>query len=102
MFSELTPPERLQPYDRRVPTKFEKLFSFGVVSLVTLLGILILVGILRINPRFKVLLGLILVGYGVVRLGMLQSRYRNMERENNVNKQTKEDERNQRNLIENS
>ena len=97
MFSESMPPERLQPYDRRIPTKFEKLFSLSVVSLVTLLGILILAGILRIDPRYKVLLGLILIGYGVVRLGMLQSRYRNMERENNVNEQTKEDERNQRN-----
>ncbi len=97
MFSELMPPERLQPYDRRIPTRFEKLFSLSVVSLVTVLGVLILVGILRIDPRYRVLLGLILIGYGVVRLGMLQSRYRHMERKDNVNKQAKEDERNQRN-----
>ena len=79
MSTESLPPDRLQPYDRRVPTKFEKWFSFGVVFLVTFLGILILLGVLRIDPRYKVFLGLILIGYGVIRLGMLKSRYRSVE-----------------------
>ena len=79
MSTESMLPDRLQPYDRKVPTKFEKWFSFGVVILVALLGILILLGILRIDPRYKVPLGLILIGYGVIRLGMLKSRYRHVE-----------------------
>ena len=79
MSTETMPPERLQPYDRRVPTKFEKWFSFGVIFLVTFLGILILLGILPIDPRYKIFLGLILIGYGVIRWGMLKSRYRQVE-----------------------
>ena len=79
MSTESMPPDRLQPFDRRVPTKFEKWFSFGVVILVTLMGILILLGMLRIDPRYRVPLGLILIGYGVIRLGMLKSRYRHVE-----------------------
>jgi ABC-type iron transport system FetAB permease component len=91
-------PDRLQPYDRRIPTKFERIFSYGVVSIVVCLGILILLNIFRINPSYKIPLGLILVGYGLIRFWMFRSRYHNLEsREENVNNLTKEDGKNLRN-----
>ncbi len=90
--------ERLKPYERRIPTKFEKNFSLGVVALVTLLGMLILLGIFRIDPKFKVYLGMILLGYGLIRFWMIRSRYRKMEsKEDNVKEPTKEEEKNLRN-----
>ena len=72
--------ERLKPFNTRVPTKFEMAFSFGVVSIVTLLGLLILIGAFGISPSFKVTLGLILLGYGLIRLWMLKSRYEGMKK----------------------
>jgi hypothetical protein len=90
-------PERLKPYDRRVPTRLEMGFSFAVVSLVTLLGLLILIGAFRISPGYKVTLGIILVGYGLIRLWMLKSRYESLKKkEESLGKPPKEDERNLR------
>ncbi len=95
---ETSKSDRFQPYHRRVPSKLEKLFSVGVVSTVTLLGILILLGAFSIDPGFRLPLGLILVGYGVMRMWMLKSRYRDAEREKeNMKALTKEDEKNLRN-----
>jgi hypothetical protein len=92
-------PERLKPYEQRVPTKFEMAFSFGVVCIVTLLGLLILVGAFNIDPGFRVTLGIVLVGYGFVRFWMLRSRYESLKRkEESWNKPPKDDEENLRNL----
>jgi len=73
-------PQRLKPYDRRIPSRLEMAFSFGVVSIVTLLGLLILAGAFGISPGFKNILGVILVGYGLLRLWMLKSRYQTLKR----------------------
>jgi len=91
--------ERLKPFNTRVPTKFEMAFSFGVVSIVTLLGLLILIGAFGISPSFKITLGLILLGYGLIRLWMLKSRYEGFKRkEESLNRTTKENEKNLRNV----
>jgi hypothetical protein len=90
--------DRSLPYDRRVPNKFEKVFNVGVVSIVTLLGILILLGAFSIDPGFRLPLGLILIGYGLIRFWMLKSRYRGAEvKKENMEGLTKEDEKNLRN-----
>ncbi len=92
-------PEKLPPYDRRVPSRFEKYFSYGVVLIVSLLGVMVILGLFRINPGYKLPLGVIMIGYGIVRLAMLKSHYRNLNVEDeNVNKLTKEDEKNLRNF----
>jgi hypothetical protein len=92
-------PQRLKPYNSRVPSKFEMAFSLGVVSLVTLLGLLILTGAFRIDPNFKVTLGIVLVGYGLVRFWMLKSRYRSRSgKEDSVQKLPKEDDEKLRNF----
>jgi len=86
------------PYDRRMPNKFEKVFSIGVVSIVAVLGILILLGAFSIDPGFRLPLGLILIGYGLIRFWMLKSRYRSTEgKKENMEALTKEDEKNLRN-----
>jgi hypothetical protein len=90
--------ERLKPYYSRVPTKFEMAFSFGVVSVVTLLGLLILFGVFRINPGFRATLGLILVGYGLIRFLMLKSKYESVKRKDmSLDEVSKEDGKKLRN-----
>ena len=92
-------PERLKPFNTRVPTRFEMAFSFGVVLIVFLLGLLILIGVFGINPSYRVTLGLILIGYGLVRLWMLKSRYEDLKRnEESLSRTDKEDEKNLRNF----
>ena len=87
--------ERLKPYNARVPSKLEMVFSLGVVSVVTLLGLLILIGAFSINPSYKVTLGIIFVGYGFVRFWMLRSRYESMKRkEESLKNPPKEEEKN--------
>lgn len=90
-------PQRLKPYDRRVPSRFEMAFSFAVVCIVVVLGVLILAGAFSIDPPYKVTLALVLIGYGVVRLWMLKSRYDRLKRkEDGWQKLPKEDEENLR------
>jgi hypothetical protein len=92
-----TRPERLKPFDRRVPSRLEMVFSFGVVSIVTLLGFLVLVGAFGVHPGFKLPLGVILVGYGLIRFWMLKSRFRQVEnKKESVEESTKEAEENLR------
>jgi hypothetical protein len=90
--------ERLKPYYSRVPTKFEIAFSFVVVSIVTLMGLLILSGTFGIGSSYRVTLGLILVGYGLIRFLMLKSKYKGVKRKDmSLDELPKEDGRNLRN-----
>jgi Flp pilus assembly protein TadB len=72
--------DRLRPYDRRQPTKFEMAFSLGIIVIVAILGLLILTGAFTIGPEYRVTLGLILIAYSLVRFWMLKSRYRSFRR----------------------
>ncbi|UCB51947.1 MAG: hypothetical protein JSV10_08140 [Candidatus Zixiibacteriota bacterium] len=90
--------ERLKPYYSRVPTKFEIAFSFVVVSIVTLMGLLILFGTFGIGSSYRVTLGLILVGYGLIRFLMLKSKYKSVKRKDmSLDEVPKEDGTNLRN-----
>ena len=91
-------PETLKPYDKRAPSKLEMVFSYLVVSIVTLLGLLILFGAFGIDQRFKLPLGVILVGYGLIRFWMLKSRFGHTgDKEESLEKPDKEEEKNLRN-----
>jgi hypothetical protein len=90
---------RLKPYESRMPSRLEMAVSLGVVLIVTILGVLILLGAFAIHPSFKVTLGIILIGYGLIRLWMIKSRYRSLRRkEEGGFKPPKEDEKNLRNF----
>ena len=90
--------ERLKPYHSRVPGKFEMAFSLGVVSIVTLMGLLILFGTFGIGSGHRVTLGLIMVGYGLIRFMMLKSKYRSAKRKDmSLDEVPKEDGTNLRN-----
>jgi len=90
--------QRLKPYHSRVPGKFEMAFSLAVVSVVTLMGLLILFGTFGIGPGHRVPLGLIMVGYGLVRLMMIASKYRRAKRNHgSLDEVPKEDGTNLRN-----
>ncbi|MCJ7578027.1 MAG: hypothetical protein MUO91_06210 [candidate division Zixibacteria bacterium] len=92
-------PQTPEPFDRRpvwerqTPTKFEKIFSYCVVLIFVLLGLLILLGAFGISPQFKGILGVILIGYGVIRFLLMKTRFdrskekeRLVERDNKANK----------------
>lgn len=90
--------ERLKPYHSRVPGKFEMAFSLAVVSVVTLMGLLILLGTFGIGSGHRVPLGLIMVAYGLVRLMMLRSKYMSAKRKDkSLDEVPKEDDGNLRN-----
>lgn len=90
--------ERLKPYHSRVPGKFEMAFSLGVVSIVTLMGLLILFGTFGIGFGHRVTLGLIMVGYGLIRFMMLKSKYMSAKRKDrSLDEVPKEDGTNLRN-----
>ncbi len=87
-----------RPYDSRVPSKLEMTFSYLVVSIVTLLGLLILFGAFGIEKRYKLPLGVILVGYGLIRFWMLKSRFKDTgDNKESLEKLNKEEEKNLRN-----
>jgi hypothetical protein len=92
-------PDRIKPFITREPSKVEMAFSLGVVCIVTLLGLLILLGTFRIDPSFRVIVGLILLSYGLIRFWMLKSRYESLKgKESSLGKTDKEDKKKLRNL----
>jgi hypothetical protein len=56
-------------------------FSLAVIVVVGILGVMILAGAFTISPAYRGILGAVLVGYSLIRLGMLRSRYLNRKRE---------------------
>jgi hypothetical protein len=69
------PFDRPSVWERQTPTKFERIFSYCVVLIVVLLGISILLGAFGISPQFKGILGVILVGYGLIRFLLMRTRF---------------------------
>ncbi len=74
-------PRRPEPVDRRpggnrlTPTKFERIFSYCVILVVVLLGILVFAGAFGISSRFRGILGAILVGYGSIRFLLMRAKF---------------------------
>ncbi len=69
------PVGRRPVWDRQTPTKFERIFSYCVILILVLLGVLILVGAFGISPQFKGILGVILIGYGLIRFLLMKTRF---------------------------
>ena len=61
---------------REVSTKFEKIFNYCVCAVVSMLGFLILVGVFDIDPRFRIIFGWMVLGYGILRFLLLWFKYR--------------------------
>jgi hypothetical protein len=68
------PFSRRPVWDRQTPTKFEKIFSYCVIFIVGLLGLLVLLGAFGISPESKGILGVVLIGYGLIRFLLLKTR----------------------------
>jgi hypothetical protein len=62
-------------WERQTPSKFERIFSYCVILIVVVLGVLILMGAFGISPRFKGILGVILIGYGLIRFLMMRMKF---------------------------
>jgi heme A synthase len=59
----------------------EMAFSLVVIVIVAVLGVMILAGAFTISPAYKGILGVVLIGYSLIRFSMLRSRYRSRRRE---------------------
>jgi len=58
-------------------SKFERAFNYSLVGVLILLGLLIISGIFRSMPSdFRTIFGGVILVYGLVRLFLLNSRYR--------------------------
>ena len=68
------PFSRRPVWDRQTPTKFEKIFSYCVVLIVVLLGLLVLFGAFGISPQSKGILGVVLIGYGLIRFLLMKTK----------------------------
>ena len=74
----LQPPEpvgKRPVWDRQTPSKVERIFSYCVIVILILLGALILVGTFGISPQFKGILGVILIGYGLIRFLLMKTKF---------------------------
>ena len=74
----LQPPEpvgKRPVWDRQTPSKVERIFSYCVIVILVLLGALILVGTFGISPQFKGILGVILIGYGLIRFLLMKTKF---------------------------
>ncbi len=78
--------------DRQLPGRFERIFSYCVISIVVLLGVLVLLGAFGISSQYKGIIGAILIGYGLIRLLMMKARSnrRNQTREGSMGEGDKE------------
>jgi len=84
--------------DRQTPPKFEKIFSYCVVFIVILLGLLVFFGAFGISPQFKGILGVVLIGYGLVRFLLMKTKFDRSKEKERLGDQDKEANRTLRKL----
>lgn len=65
-----------------------------------LLGILILAGVFGISPQFKGILGVMLIGYGLIRFLLMKTRFQgyNVRRKKGLMEEKKKDDKSLRSL----
>jgi multisubunit Na+/H+ antiporter MnhC subunit len=73
------PVSRRPVKERQIPGKFERIFSYCVISIVVLLGILVLTGTFGISSQFRGIIGVMLIGYGLIRFLMMKARFHKHE-----------------------
>ena len=61
---------------KEVSSKFEKAFNYSVCAVISMLGFLVLLGLFNIDPRFRIIFGWLVLGYGILRFLLLWSKYR--------------------------
>lgn len=57
-------------------SKFERVFNYSLVGFLILLGLLVISGIFKTDPRFRNIFGGVILAYGFLRLWLLGNRYR--------------------------
>lgn len=69
-----------------------------MVLIVVLLGISILLGAFGISPQFKGILGVILIGYGLIRFLLMKTRFDRSKEKKRLRERGKEPDKSLRNL----
>ncbi|MGB2696297.1 MAG: hypothetical protein WBD28_00385 [Candidatus Zixiibacteriota bacterium] len=62
---------------KEVSTKFEKFFNYSVCAIISILGFLVLLNAFNIDPRFRIIFGWLILGYGILRFLLMWFKYRN-------------------------
>jgi hypothetical protein len=57
-------------------SKFERVFNYSLIGFLILLGLLVISGIFKTDPRFRNIFGGVILAYGFLRLWLLSVRYR--------------------------
>jgi len=65
-----------------VSTKFEKVFNYSVCAVISILGFMVLLNTFNIHPRFRIIFGWLILGYGILRFLILWFKYRNEDLKN--------------------
>lgn len=62
-------------------SKFERVFNYTLAGFLIFLGLLVIIGVFKIDPRFRNIFGGVILAYGLLRLWFLKGRYGREEEE---------------------
>ena len=57
-------------------SKFEIVFNYTLVGILIVLGLLVISGVFRMDPNFRIIFGGIILVYGFLRFLLLRNKYR--------------------------
>lgn len=57
-------------------SKFERVFNYTLVGILIVLGLLVISGVFRMDPNFRIIFGGIILVYGFLRFLLLRNKYR--------------------------
>ena len=56
--------------------KFERVFNYTLIGILIVLGLLVISGVFRMDPNFRIIFGGIILVYGFFRFLLLRNKYR--------------------------
>jgi len=57
-------------------SKFERVFNYTLIGILIVLGLLVISGVFRMDPNFRIIFGGIIMVYGFLRFLLLRNKYR--------------------------
>jgi uncharacterized membrane protein YedE/YeeE len=57
-------------------SKFERVFNYTLIGVLIVLGLLVISGVFRMGPNFRIIFGGIILVYGFLRFLLLKNKYR--------------------------
>lgn len=57
-------------------SKFERVFNYTLAGILIVLGLLVISGVFKMDPNFRIIFGGIILVYGFLRFLLLRNKYR--------------------------